>query len=266
MLLPDGEYGDDQDLPWNAPVRRPALHDEDEDGTGWLGAERRMLIACQRLMGSLIAFEYEAARYRDEPLACLDFDDAMKSLSRMSARLEREMSQWRTAMSLIENDTQIAPRSEHGRPWRPYLSPHWLLYFAEIAKPGDQAYLPQLLNRLAEEDRRNRAHHDEMASVCGRPTKTGEPCQQIPVFWPGRGRVAACNRHLSAGEKVELGKAWSMVEEAHSCPACRVPAGVPCDETVKLQVLPDGEFPRVRTFAGRMMHNVRLKRGAPAES
>ena len=265
-MLQPGTFDDDQQPPWDAPVRRPALHDEDEDGDGWLGPERRMLRAGQDLAGALMAFEYEAARYRDDPLACMAFERAMGSLSGISSQLEGELSRWRTAISLIENGAQIAPLDRFGRPWGWYLAPDQLLHLTEIARPGDPAYVPQLLTRIAEEQERTRAHREELAAVCGRPTKSGEACQQIPVFWPGRGRVAACSRHLSPEEKADLGDAWSAVQEKHSCPACMVPAGVPCDDTAPLQVLPNGEFPRARSFAGRMMHSVRLTLGVPVEA
>lgn len=263
MLHPDYFlYRDDNEpLPWDAPAGDRELHED--DGDRWLDAERRILKAGQVLMSALMAFEYEAGQYRDDPLAILEFDEAMRALGRMSGLLDRELALWQTAMSLVENNTQIAPRSENGRPWRPYLSPQWLLRYAETARPGDPPYVPQLLARITETEARDRSHEEEMATVCGRPTSTGRPCQHHPVFWPGRGRVAGCSRHLSPEEKFQLEDVWSAVQQKHNCPACMVPAGTPCDGEVKLRVMPDGEFPRVRTFAGRMMHSVRLSRAAP---
>lgn len=267
MLHPDYflYQEDGEPLPWEVPPRPRDLHDEDGEEV-WLDPERRMLQAGRELVGALMAFGYEAALYRDDPLAVLEFDEAMQGLSLIAGHLEKELEQWKTATSLIENNTQIAPASQNGKPWRPYLSPRWLLHFAENARPGDPPYVPQLLARIAEKEARDRAHSEEIASVCGRPTKSGDACQKIPVFWPGRGRAVACSRHLRPGEKEQLGKAWSAVEEQHSCPGCNAPAGSPCDATAPLRVMPDGEFPRARTFAGRMMHSVRLARAVPAES
>lgn len=84
------------------------------------------------------------------------------------------------------------------------------------------------------------------------------------MYWPGRGRASACTRHLTKEEKASLEAIWSAIETAHPCPGCLIDAGQACSESAELTIRPNGEWPRIRGFAGRKMHDVRLELGATA--
>lgn len=234
-------------------------HGSPADDPAWLQAEQRLLLAGTKLLTALREYEKETSDYRDGPLSCLDMDDVMGGLSAISGSLEQELLQLHKAIGMIDENTQIAPKSARGVAWQPYLSPRWLLYFADLAKPDDPGYLPQLLDRLAAADARWR----EQNAACGRPTRTGAPCRAVPVYWPGRGRDSACTRHLTPEEKRTLEDLWSEIERIYSCPGCLSPAGKPCSEDAEPQVLPSGDWPRIRGFAGRKMHDARLYLGEP---
>jgi hypothetical protein len=221
-------------------------------------AERRMLRAGVKLLSALQEYTDESFRYTNSPSSCLDMDEGMSSLSGLSRQLEQELIQWHQAIGMIEENTQISPKSARGVAWKPYLSPRWLLYFANLAKPDDLGYIQQLHALFTADDGR------ELDAECGRPTKTGDPCHAIPVYWPGRGRDSACTRHLTPEEKSSLEKVWSVIERAYSCPGCLVDDGQPCSETAELKVRPNGQWPRMRSFAGRKMHDARLELGVPA--
>jgi hypothetical protein len=132
------------------------------------------------------------------------------------------------------------------------VEPKWLLYFLDLAKPGDTGYIPQL-TALLEKDKAR-----ELDAKCGRTNKAGTPCQAIPVYWPGRGRDSACTRHLTDDEKTSLEKVWADIEATHDCPGCSAMSGQPCSEEASDLVLVEGEWARVRAFNGRRMHDARL--------
>ncbi|MCP1413579.1 hypothetical protein J3D46_002845 [Paenarthrobacter sp. A20] len=221
-------------------------------------AERRMLRAGAKLLSTLLDYKEESLRYLKDPSSCLEMDEVMANLVGRSRQLEEELILWHQAIGMIEENTQISPKSARGVAWKPYLSPRWLQYFADLAKSDDPGYLPQLADLLASEAAR------ELDAECGRPTKAGTPCLAIPVYWPGRGRKTACARHLTPEEKLRLEEIWSDIEGSHSCPGCLVAGGQPCSETAELKVRANGQWPRIRSFAGRKMHDSRLELGIPA--
>lgn len=213
--------------------------------------ERELYNAGFHLLKALYEYQ-DIARSYQKGGGWLELDDEMSHLAWASHSLERELVQLRRAIDVIEEDIPIAAQSEQGRAWKPRLSPRWIEYFLGLAKPGDTGYVPQLLALLEKDKAR------QLDAECGRPTKTGSECKAIPVYWPGRGRDSACNRHLSDQEKASLDNVWAGIETSHACPGCPAQAGQPCSEEASELVLVDGEWPRIRNFAGRKMHDVRL--------
>lgn len=199
-------------------------------------------------------YEYQAvARKYQQGEGLLELDEEMGRLAWASHGLEQELVQLGRAIEVIEEDIPIAAQSEQGRAWKPRLSPRWLQYFLGLAKPGDTGYVPQLM-ALIEKDKAR-----ELDAECGRTTKSGSECKAVPVYWPGRGRNSACGRHLTDDEKSSLEDVWSGIEQSRECPGCTAQPGKACSEDASALVLVNGEWPRIRSFAGRRMHDARLE-------
>lgn len=212
--------------------------------------ERMLFNAGLELWHALETYKEAVLDY--EQRGCLELDEQMKSLAWAGDGLHHELHQLMRAIDVIEDDIPIAAQSKNGKAWTRHLSPKWLLYFLDLAKPGDTGYIPQLTARL------EKAKARELDAKCGRINKAGTPCQAIPVYWPGRGRDSACTRHLSADEKTSLEKVWADIEATHDCPGCSAMSGQPCSLEASDLVLVDGEWPRIRAFNGRQVHDARL--------
>lgn len=214
-------------------------------------AERGLFNAGVDLLKALNEYQAVAKAYQQGG-GWLELDEEMGHLAWASPSLEQELLQLRRAIEVIEEDIPIAAQSEQGRAWKPRLSPRWLHYFLDLARPGDAGYVPQLM-ALIEKDKAR-----ELDNKCGRTTTTGTPCKAVPIYWPGRGRDSACNRHLTDEEWSGLERAWDDIQMAHACPGCPAQPGQPCSEEGSTLVLVNGEWPRIRNFAPRKMHDARL--------
>lgn len=213
--------------------------------------ERKLLMAGVRLLEALRQYQAAVRLYEDGG-RWLDLDEQMEAMGWGSASLETELVQLHRAIEVIEEDIPIAKLSGNGHPWKPRLSPKWIDYFLGLAEPGDRGYVPQVMDLIAIDEAR------ELDAPCGRPTKSGAPCQAIPVHWPGRGRIAGCNTHLTSEEKANLQEVWDGIESDHGCPGCPSGPGETCNEDASTLVVVDGQWPRIRHFSGRRLHDVRL--------
>jgi len=99
----------------------------------------------------------------------------------------------------------------------------------------------------------------ELAIRCGRTTAAGTPCGHRPIYWPGRGRVAGCNRHMTADEERALYEVWLDIKTHYACPGCTAGVGDPCREERHEIRLVNGDWAKIRSFAGIRMHDARLE-------
>lgn len=220
-----------------------------------LGPERDLLRAGAELYEPLLQFHAAVAKYCSDPHAVLELDDPMVDLAYKAEELEPMLIALLSAIETVESNAPVALLSTQGRAWKGRLSPHWMKYFAGIATAEDDGYLAQ----LRKVDVKAAARESELSVTCGRPTASGRACEATPVFWPGRGRVAGCNRHMTGAEKADLQASWENVERIKACPGCTATAGQACKDTAEDLRVVDGEWPRTRSFAGKKLHDVRLQ-------
>lgn len=239
--------------------KRNKVAKQSDAGTGLqrkrLGPERDLLVAGVALYEPLLWFREAVSKYFNDPDTVLELDDHMLALAHETENLEAGLTDLLAAIEIVEANAPVALLSAQGKAWKGKLNPHWMKYFAGIAAPEDAGYLAQ----LREVEAKAAARESELSQTCGRPTASGRACEATPVYWPGRGRVAGCNRHMTVDEKTELQASWDSIERKNDCPGCTATAGQACKEDAdKLRVV-NGDWPRTRSFAGKKMHDVRLQ-------
>lgn len=228
-----------------------------------------IVLAAQQLVRALETFTQRISKCQDE-LLLVSLPRGLKWIYGYAESMEHahELYELETAWEIVVSGTPVAsgtPRYEDDtsgfrRRWMPPLTPGEILYHAEVALPGDEDYLTQLMANAKYQVGKEKRKSEYLAQKCRLPS-----CGTIPVYMPPNGFFSgyACWRHADESEATVIRETWEAVVRDHDCPGCTATAGSSChiDDAAKLKRLPSGEWDHVRSFRGLKVHELRLDLG-----
>lgn len=236
-----------------------------------LAATQRMLDEVQR-WARVVEEAEESCLWVRLPEALEELADGAHPLS----GLQHELAEMVEAWQIVQNDEPVAgewPRAARKGGgtirWKPPLRPGDILFSRRLVLEGrmssttgyrDQAHANGTYYARAEQDQQ-----DDLSAECGRPTPKGAPCRSRSVYVPPAGFSAGvgCWRHISASDAERTAGIYDRVVGETSCPGCGAEAGTECRDSEndgdRRPFTPvDGQWPRMRSFQGRKVHDLRL--------
>lgn len=223
----------------------------------------------------------EAVDAEPEFTALLEFDNGLQQAYELGASglARTEAAMLREAWHLIDTEVPVAAgypvRSWFDGPqdpiparllrrWHASLTPSQVLDLADLAEHVDPPATLSFHEQLAENHQVLDARFAGLEAQCGRPARHGGLCAALPVYLPPHGHQSGqpCYLHQTPAEQADAIAVYDTAVAEHACPGCDAEAGVTCrvpdNNDYPRTNLVNGAWPRLRSFKGRKVHDVRL--------